>query len=217
MSNRSSGRKSNTRGQETREIILSSAMDIFSRLGFEAATTRMIARAAGRNISTVLYHFKDKRDLYDKVFKQKFDSEFSAMKAWHESVSDPLPVDLEALHQALEEGGMILMQRLIDDPALFRLNVYRKLQPSNADAAIDKAYFEQTRLLAEDVLEKARKAGILTCSQEEIVHFTKGFSWLGTGFALAHLPKISGSREHKEETLKLFQQLIRTYIRKFWV
>lgn len=50
--------------EETREAILSAALDIFSRRGFEGASLRDIAAAAGLEHSLVRYHFTDKAGLW---------------------------------------------------------------------------------------------------------------------------------------------------------
>src|SRR5438105_5051392 len=52
------------RGAQTRAELIEAALDVFGRLGFEGATTRMIAKAAGANLAAILYHFGGKEALY---------------------------------------------------------------------------------------------------------------------------------------------------------
>ncbi len=47
--------------------ILSSASKSFGSYGFHGATTRMIAKEAGVDISTLYYHWGEKQDLYEAV------------------------------------------------------------------------------------------------------------------------------------------------------
>lgn len=47
--------------------ILSSARKTFGAYGFHGATTRMIAKEAGIDISTLYYHWGEKQDLYEAV------------------------------------------------------------------------------------------------------------------------------------------------------
>ncbi len=47
-----------------RDRLLETAIDIFGRHGFEAATTRMIVKEAGVNISAIPYYFGGKQGLY---------------------------------------------------------------------------------------------------------------------------------------------------------
>jgi len=58
-----------TRGDVTREAILSAAMEVFGRDGFQAATTRAIASAANTNQALIGYHFGNKQRLYLTVFE----------------------------------------------------------------------------------------------------------------------------------------------------
>jgi AcrR family transcriptional regulator len=52
------------RGAETRAQLIEAALDVFGRLGFEGATTREIARAAGANLAAIVYHFGSKEALH---------------------------------------------------------------------------------------------------------------------------------------------------------
>lgn len=49
---------------DTRKILLTTAIRLFGRYGFEAVTTRKLAREAGVNIASIKYHFGSKDDLY---------------------------------------------------------------------------------------------------------------------------------------------------------
>lgn len=52
------------RGDITREKLLTAAIDVFGRNGFDATTTRALARAAGVNLQAIPYYFGGKRGLY---------------------------------------------------------------------------------------------------------------------------------------------------------
>jgi AcrR family transcriptional regulator len=58
------------RGDATREALLEAAMAVFARDGFDAASTRRIATAAGVNQALIGYHFGGKQGLYLAVFDQ---------------------------------------------------------------------------------------------------------------------------------------------------
>lgn len=58
-----------TRGEATRDILIKTAMAIFARDGFDAASTRNIADEACVNQALISYHFKTKRGLYCAVFE----------------------------------------------------------------------------------------------------------------------------------------------------
>jgi TetR/AcrR family transcriptional regulator len=56
----------------TRMAILKAARAVFARRGFEGASTREVAEAAGVNNAMIYYHFKDKQDLYRSVLADSF-------------------------------------------------------------------------------------------------------------------------------------------------
>ncbi|WP_046116722.1 CerR family C-terminal domain-containing protein [Ensifer aridi] len=52
------------RGDVTREKLLNSAIDVFGRYGFDGATTRKLADAAGVNLQAIPYYFGGKEGLF---------------------------------------------------------------------------------------------------------------------------------------------------------
>jgi AcrR family transcriptional regulator len=44
--------------------MIDTAIDVFGRLGYEGASTRILADRAGVNLSAIHYHFGGKRELY---------------------------------------------------------------------------------------------------------------------------------------------------------
>jgi len=55
------------RGAETRARLIQAGLDVFGHQGFEAASTRAIAKAANVNLAAILYHFGSKEALYRAV------------------------------------------------------------------------------------------------------------------------------------------------------
>lgn len=56
------------RGDSTREALLEAATRVFARVGYDAASSRMLADAAGVNQALISYHFGGKQGLYLAVF-----------------------------------------------------------------------------------------------------------------------------------------------------
>lgn len=52
------------RGEATRDALLVAAIEVFGRDGYDAASTRAIAQAAGVNQALIGYHFRGKAGLY---------------------------------------------------------------------------------------------------------------------------------------------------------
>ncbi|NIA28045.1 MAG: TetR family transcriptional regulator [Desulfobulbaceae bacterium] len=57
--------------QSTRDRILDAAEELFARKGFEGVSVRRIMSEAEADVSLAYYHFKSKRDLFDKVMLRR--------------------------------------------------------------------------------------------------------------------------------------------------
>ncbi|WP_334147201.1 CerR family C-terminal domain-containing protein [Hyphomicrobium sp.] len=64
LSPRSAKNARKDRGDATRQKLLLASVEVFGRLGFDAATTRALADAAGVNLQAITYYFSDKEGLY---------------------------------------------------------------------------------------------------------------------------------------------------------
>jgi AcrR family transcriptional regulator len=62
------------RGAETRAQLIAAALEVFGRLGYEGASTRAIARAAGANLAAIVYHFGSKEALHLAVAEHVADA-----------------------------------------------------------------------------------------------------------------------------------------------
>lgn len=52
------------RSAKTREHLLEATIEVIGSLGYEAASTRILAKAANANLSAIPYHFGGKKELY---------------------------------------------------------------------------------------------------------------------------------------------------------
>lgn len=57
------------RSEKTRDALLTAATDVFGKAGYDAASNRAIADAAGANQALIGYHFGGKHGLYLAVFE----------------------------------------------------------------------------------------------------------------------------------------------------
>ena len=60
------------RGSQTRSLILDAAEALFAERGFEATRLEDVAERVGIRRASIVYHFRDKRDLYDAVLASVF-------------------------------------------------------------------------------------------------------------------------------------------------
>jgi AcrR family transcriptional regulator len=75
----------------TRQKVMAAARTLFSQHGYEAATIRDIARAAGMSTGAVFANFQDKADLFEAVMAEDFDRVADVMRAAAEA-TDGQPV-----------------------------------------------------------------------------------------------------------------------------
>ena len=59
---------------DTATRILEAAAPVFAAEGFAGASTRVLAHAAGVNVATLAYHFRDKQGLYDAIVERTYES-----------------------------------------------------------------------------------------------------------------------------------------------
>ena len=60
--------------EETRRAILQAGLEHFALIGFDATSTRAIAKSANANLSAISYHFGGKEGLYKAVLQSCFQS-----------------------------------------------------------------------------------------------------------------------------------------------
>jgi AcrR family transcriptional regulator len=58
------------RGEDTRRRILDTAIEVFAAVGYEAASTRVLAERAGVNLPAIPYYFGSKEGLYRAAIEQ---------------------------------------------------------------------------------------------------------------------------------------------------
>lgn len=79
--------------QDKLERILAAGRELFARDGFDATTTREIARVAGIGTGTLFLYFPEKRDLLLRLFKEE-------IEPVHRAAVAALPADLPLLRAA---------------------------------------------------------------------------------------------------------------------
>lgn len=116
------------RPEEVKGRILKAALEAFANSGFDGASTREIAKAAGVSISLLVYHFTTKEDLWKAVFDDLFTRGSTANVIREEHLGDApaaeqLRVVIEhivqlfalnpALHRLMTHEGHQLSERLV--------------------------------------------------------------------------------------------------------
>jgi len=72
-----------------RQTILKTAANLFATQGFDATTTRQIAREAGVTEPLIYYHFKGKDDLFTRIIDNTFSEYFSRIDKLEKNPESP--------------------------------------------------------------------------------------------------------------------------------
>lgn len=129
--------------QGAKERLLEAALDIFGRLGYDAATTRMIAREAGVNIAAIPYYFTGKEGLYRAVIDhivELISSQLQEIGREVERCSFAEPDAKDRASQLLESILIKMIGFLVgspEAPRVARIILREQLDPS---AAYDRIF-----------------------------------------------------------------------------
>ena len=83
--------------------IFSSAQKLFAEYGYDGTTTRMIAKDVGIDISTLYYHWGEKRELYLAVL-ENFNNDIDKKLKEVLNVIDELEETIKTQHYLLKDG-----------------------------------------------------------------------------------------------------------------
>jgi len=129
------------RGVETRAQLIDAALNVFGLLGFEGATTRAIAKAAGANLAAIAYHFGSKEALHIAVAEHVARSMRAAIAPALADVAGPVatasPAAARASFGRLIEAYVDIIVGSAEAERWARFIVREQMQPS---AAFDTIY-----------------------------------------------------------------------------
>ncbi len=118
--------------------LLEAGVDVFGKHGFDAATTRMIAKNAGVNIAAIPYYFKGKEGLYHAVVAHVADKLESQVKATLYEIDRRVakgnldPKEALSLLEKLLEKMINFMVGSAEAPRFARIVLREQLYPSSA-------------------------------------------------------------------------------------
>jgi len=111
--------------------ILAKARQVFGQYGYHGATTRMIAEEVGIDISTLYYHWGEKRDLYEAVVRD-VNEDLRIKLAEVETIVHKRPM-AERLDISLD----IMTDYLFEWPEVSNLVLFRYFSKTRDEAIMD--------------------------------------------------------------------------------
>jgi AcrR family transcriptional regulator len=118
----------------TKARILTAAESVFAARGFDGASTREIAAAAGVNISSLHYHWESKETLYFAVFEHVYDRILELVRSSIPDTSVERPANREVVDEVMGH----LYDFFADNPTIPRLMVRRLLEATAGTSEIER-------------------------------------------------------------------------------
>lgn len=168
------------RAERTRRTLLDAAEALFAERGFDATRLEDVAERVGIRRASIVYYYKDKRELYDAVLEDVFGGLL-------ERVSGPLERD-GPLEPRVEEAVSAWVEYVGRRPSLARI-LLREV--ADATPGRTQALPGQTKAFFEMVERVARRTsdGGPQRSPMDVVHFASAIAG-ATVFFVAALPAL---------------------------
>ncbi len=201
-----------SRAEKTRAAVLEAAEDLFAGRGFDATRLEDVAERVGIRRASIVYYFKDKRELYDAVLASVFGGLRDRIAAALASQA-PLPERIEAA-----VGAWV-------DYVGIRPSIARIVLREAADATPERstALLRHTapyaELIRREIFERAdfRETKLLPIDPVHLASAVAG----ATVFFVAAMPALVPDLEidplspqqletHKHEVLRIVQRLLGT-------
>lgn len=99
---------------ETRQRLINAALSLFSRHGFDGASTRDIAASTGIALPAITYHFGSKEGLYRACAEHVVERYRSRMQTGVEAIYASMPVPPDVARAALQQVVTLLAGMLLD-------------------------------------------------------------------------------------------------------
>ena len=150
------------RGEQTRAKLLEQAVRLFAKLGYNAVSTRELARAAGVNHAAIGFHFKGKRGLHSAVIEIMLEE----FKIICEAFTSRLEVGLSAWQGERPELSGIVIQAVTDLVMVYGQSEKRRdlgvlflREYVDLSDAYEKIHREAGNRMLESITKLARASG----------------------------------------------------------
>jgi AcrR family transcriptional regulator len=140
----------------TKAKLLKAALDIFSKEGYDAATTRAIAKKAGVNESLIHRYFESKSGLfmalkmqYREEFVSKFLENYKEVSSLQEEIENFLRFKLENTRKNKKFFRLSISRAILDPATRDTVQSYAKMKPRELVERFER--LRQKGLLRKDV------------------------------------------------------------------
>lgn len=200
--------RATTKAERTRAAILETAEALFAERGFEATRLEDVAERVGIRRASIVYYFRDKRELYEAVLHDLFSELLAGVEA---ALDAPGPL-LERVDRAIEAWVDTIGRR----PALPRL-LLREVLDARGGAPVLRAHTEPFFALVRRVLARSEQPLAAELDAARVASAIAGASLFQLTALPAFVPELGADAfaperlaEHRRQLLRLAHRLLRT-------
>jgi TetR/AcrR family transcriptional regulator len=152
-------------GTDRRQQLIETALDVFSRKGFDGATTKEIAAEAGVTEAIIFRHFPTKQALYSAVVQAKRDP--AEIEGWIASVKSFTDRDDDA--GLFREIARAMLYCYRDDPRHERVMLYAALEGQQQTLVEHRRFTLPIKKKLTDYVARRQKEGALKPGPPEAI------------------------------------------------
>lgn len=162
-------KKRNKTEMDTRDILLQTAAKLFAEHGFEAVSTRMLAKESGVNMAMIAYYFGSKEKLFEAIIESRVPQMTEILRGLLESDLEPFD-KLNALVEAY-------IERVFSFQSFTKL-IYRELsleqRPDHSRLILDAIMINWD--IAYQIIEEGQQKGVFKKDIDTVMTMSSVFS-----------------------------------------
>ncbi len=195
--------------QDTKEKIISAAVDLFSQAGYTGASIRDITGAVGIKESSLYHYFKSKQEILDVIYASFKESLAGEMQAREALPSVIKPYDSYLLLQ----NNLIFLKKMFDKPFIkkvYRIVSIERYRDKHAFEIMSYDIHKSITAAHEGMFKKMINAGIIKpLLDPEILSIEYTYAVLGI-FSDYNILK------HYDKSTTAIEDLMFEYVKFFW-
>lgn len=124
----------------TRDRIIYESLKLFSVNGFDAVSTRMIAKAAGVSDTAMYKHFRSKQEIFDTIIlvcKERFLEQRNKIDIYHLCWKDVEQICMDMFRFQIEDEWIVMFRQLLVIEQFKNQEIARLYQSFFVDTVID--------------------------------------------------------------------------------
>jgi len=164
------------RTEDTARTILRAALSVFSEHGFDGASTRNIANAAGVDHGLVRYHFGTKEKLWQAAVEQAF-------RGLEEAVAEPAPELMPDERARIRHMAREYIRYVASNPDFVRLMTNEGKRRGPRMRWIVDQHVKRQYALIEVILDRCKRLGM---TPENIEPMSFVYSFMGASVMIFH-------------------------------